>query len=240
MADTAETGVVRRMTLSYAVDLLTTMTAVLICGRLLTPWSDNSGISPILPGELHAAIARFTPFGLWQSYQDTLNGMLRDFAHTVVVGPVPTLLLGLRTIALFLVAAPDALLTVYRQSTGLDAWISVAAAALTFVAFLLMMAGGRLSPARLLLAAMLAPAFASILFWLVQQVLLDAMDILTWFARMAPWCLPCPVLCTLWWVCFPRAPRGAVASLLLFAQQRWAAYAERRIVRPSPAGSRPH
>lgn len=222
MANPAQPGVVRRVALSYATDLLVAFTLVLALGRLLLPAGDSFDSNPILPGSLHAAIARLTPFGLWEAYHNTLLATLRDFSHLSVDGPLSSTLLGIRMLLVFLLAAPNALLTVYEQSEGADAWMSLVAWAVTAIAFVLLLISARPSPARLILAIMFAPLLASVLFWLAQETLLDAMDGVNWFARMTPWLLPCPVVCTLWWVCFPRATRGATASLVLFLQQRLA------------------
>ena len=231
MAALDEPDVFKRMVLAYAADLVTAISVVLICGRLLMPWPDIA-TNPILSDDLLAAIGRFTPFGLWQVYQDTLLDALRNFSHHEVAGPLPALLLGLRTILLFILAVPQALLAAYWQSDGIQTWVPFAAALFTICAFGLVLSSGRPSPARLLVAVMLSPVLTSIVFWLTQQTLLDAVAGLAWFARMAPWCLPCPVVCTLWWLCFPRASHGATASLVLFLQHRWAARARRPAIKP--------
>lgn len=235
-----ESGVARRVALSYAADLLTAISAVLICSRLLTPWPYFEA-HPLLPVTFADAINRFTPFGLWNAYQDVMNGVLQDYIHTGASGPLSATWISLQMIGSLLIAIPEAMLTIFQTSDGIYTWGCVAAFLVTASAFVLSLAGGRPSPLRLFLAAMIAPVLTSALFWLTEQLAIDAVNTLAWFVRMLPWCLPCPVICTLWWICFPRAPHGATVTLVLWLHRGWVAFVRRRRrTTTALVGSRPH
>lgn len=241
MDNSGEAGVVRRVAVSYAADLVALITGVMIGGRLLLPWTDGVASQDMVPWAFADAIDRFTPFGLWHVYRDIVVDAIQAYAHTGAGGPIDAFWVSLQMIGSIFVAIPLSVWTLYQQSDGIYAWGCIGAFVLTLAAFVLSIWGGRRSPARLMLAALLAPVATSLMFWLAQQTMLDAVDGLNWFARMIPWCLPCPVICTLWWVLFPRAPHGATATLLLSLQQFWVSHVRRRkALRHELAGSRPH
>ena len=241
MDGSAESGVIRRVALSYAADLLAAITAVLVCGRVLSPWPLGVASASLVPEAVTDAIQRFTPFGLWQTYDDIVTDAIQTYIHTGASGPLPALWVAVKMVGALFLAIPQAVLTIYQQSVGIYTWGCIAAFLVMLAAFALSLSSGRPSPLRLMLSAVAAPALTSLLFWLAQQTLLDAVSTLDWFAHMVPWCLPCPVICTLWWMLFPRAPHGAAATLVLFVHQCWMTHVwRRRRIRSELVGSRPH
>jgi hypothetical protein len=238
MDNTAEPGVVRRVALSYAADLLAAIIAVLICGRLLMPGANVFAGHAILPYAAADVIDRFTPVGVWHAYQDTAADVVQAYTRGGALGPTDATLLALQLIGSLLLAVPNTILAIVQDSDGIYAWGCVAAFVVTFAAFVVSFSGRRPTLPRLVLAGMVAPVLTSMVFWLAEQTLIDAVNAMDWLVRMIPWCLPCPVLCTLWRVCFPRARHGAIATLLLYLHQGWVTLVRRRI-RPQPVGSRP-
>ena len=235
MADGSEAAALRRMARGYAVDLGVAVVAVLVAVRLLLA-APAVAATPLILAQIAGAVARFTPSGLWELYQDTLSGSLVWLSHGATADPLSSLLLGLRVVATVLLAGPNAMLAAYRFGDGAETWVAIGAGGLTLVCFLLLLFGGRPSPARLLLAAMASPAIVSALSWLVQQILLDALDALAWTAAAAPWCLVCPVLCTLWWAAFPDAEHGATLRLVRSIGRWRGPGAGERTLPPAAAG----
>ena len=243
MADGFEKGALRRLALAYLTDLVMAILVVLVCVRLLTSSPSVSAISSEPFFQFSAAVSRYTPYGLWLTYQDTLGAMLRDFDHTAAAGPFHSLLLGLEVLLLVMLAGPATLFAVYNQSIGLDTWMVMAAAVLTLAIFVMISFAWRPTFPRVVFAAAVSPLIASILFWVMQQLVFDAFDAVTWLAVAAPWCLACPVVCTLWWVLFPHAPHGAAATLLCWVGRLRQPQRRRRPIspiKPSPAGNPPH
>ena len=214
MADGAEAAAFKRMTRGYAVDLGVAVILVLVLARLLLP-SPPESAPPIILAQIAGAVGRFTPDGLWELYLDTVGASLFGFSHDSASGPFTSVWVGLQVIGTILLAAPDTLIAAYRFGSGAETWVTVSAGVSTAVCFVLLLLFGETpSYRRVLLAVLISPAIVSALFWLVQQILLDAFDVLAWGELALPWCLVCPVLCTLWWAVFPDARTGATMSVL--------------------------
>ena len=47
----------------------------------------------------------------------------------------------------------------------------------------------------------------------LQGFMVLMLDAFFWFTTLAPYTVACPVLCTLYWVAFPNAERGATATV---------------------------
>jgi hypothetical protein len=241
MGNSAEPGVVRRAALSYAGDLLVTIVAVLICGRLLMPWPSVFADHAALPYIVADAIDRFTPISVWHAYQDNVLDVVQAYIRGGAAGPMDAAWITLQLAGSLLLSIPNTIVEIFQESDGIYTWGCLAAFVVTFAAFVVSFSGRRPSLLRMVLAGILAPVLTSMVFWLAEQTLIDAVNALGWFERMIPWCLPCPVLCTLWWMCFPRAPHGAVGTLLLNVHQGWVTLMRRRRrIRTELVGSRPH
>jgi hypothetical protein len=204
----------RRVAAAYATDLGLCLALVLIIARLL------GGVGTMTPQttwtiDLHAAVARFTPFGLWEIYRDQAVYAITSLSHRSVSGPGSSMLAGLEVLLQLPLAVPATLDVIWRDTDNASGWATL----IGFVvvaggAFVLMANGGRLSPIRLLLAVVASPLAAAGLFWAVQHTVLDLLDGFDWFAAVAPWFLLCPIICTLYWIVFPQASQGAAAAAL--------------------------
>lgn len=67
---------------------------------------------------------------------------------------------------------------------------------------------------RLLLVSALSPIAVSVVFLALQGFMVLMLDAFVWFTALAPYAVACPVICTLYWVVFPNADRGATVMLL--------------------------
>lgn len=199
---------------AYALDLAVSLTLVLIGLRL---WGAVSAAVPETTWaiNLHAAVARFTPAGLWDIYRDETRMAITELAQQRGAGVLPGVLLGLQLLLRVLLAAPATLAVIWQQTDTFSDWLTLVGFGTILVGtFLVLVTARWLSLARVLVAAVGSPLAAVGLFWMVQQSLLDMVDGFGWFAAVAPWCLLCPVACTLYWVAFPTADHGATVACL--------------------------
>lgn len=204
----------RRFAAAYATDLGLSLALVLITARVL------GGFGTMAPEstwtiDLQAAVARFTPFGLWEIYRDQAGYAIAGMSHRPVTGVGSSMLAGLQVLLQLPLAVPATLDVIWRDTDNPSGWATL----IGFVvvaggAFALVTSGGRMSPFRLLLAVVTSPLVAAGLFWAVQHTVLDLLDGFGWFAAVAPWCLLCPIVCTMYWIVFPQASQGAAAAVV--------------------------
>jgi hypothetical protein len=214
LRDRRRSADLRRFAAAYATDLGLSLALVLIVARVL------GGVGALAPQstwtiDLHAAIARFTPFGLWEIYRDQAAYAIASLSHRSPTGLGSSMLAGLQVLLQLPLAVPATLDVIWRDTDNASGWATlIGFVAVAGGAFALATGGGRLSPVRLLLAAMASPLAATGLFWAVQHTVLDLLDGFAWFAAVAPWCLLCPIACTMYWIVFPQASHGAAAALV--------------------------
>lgn len=218
----------RRIAGAYAIDLAVSLAVVLIGARL---WGVvSTGVPDTTWGiHLHAAVDRFTPAGLWDIYRDATGAAIRDLGQQRGAGAMSNLLLGMRLLFGLLRAAPATLAVIWQQTDTFSDWLTLIGFGTVMAGIFLVLVTGRwLSFTRLLIAAVGSPLAAIGLFWMAEQSLLNMMDGLDWFAAVAPWCLLCPIACTLYWVAFPHAEHGATGAVLRAARRLRVAYQPRR------------
>lgn len=209
----------RQFAAAYGVDLALSMTLVLIAARVWGAFhfDDPQSIWVI---NLQAAVARFTPFALWDVYSEQTQSAIATLAGHVADSGVSGLFIGLQLLCQFILAAPATLGAIWEQSSGVSDWLTfVGFGGVLLATFVLMVKGGQLSLGRLLLAAVISPLAASGLFWTVQHTLLDMLDGFGWLTQMAPWFLVCPAICTAYWLIFPHARHGGATALLRLATE---------------------
>ena len=209
----------RRIVGAYAVDLAVSLALVLIGARL---WGVAAAAAPESAWaiDLHVAVGRFTPAGLWDIYRDEIRVALAALGHAGSAGFLPNVLLSLRLLLYLLLAAPATLVVIWQQTETLGDWVTlIGFGTILFGTFLVLVTGRWLSLTRLLIAAIGSPLIAVGSFWMVRQSLLDMVDGFGWLAAVAPWCLLCPVACTLYWAVFPNADHGATVACLRAARR---------------------
>ncbi len=213
-AEPARFGGVWRVAGAYATDLSVSLLLVITIASLLSP-PGLDGTSLDWLNDLRAAVGRFTPFGLWEVYRGEATMAIASVVYQAGSGALPNLVLGLQALLQITLAAPATLIVIYQQSNSIGDWITLAGfAGLLVVAFLTLLTGCRLSLMRVLLATVASPLAATGLFWMLQHTLLDMLDGLGWLASIAPWCLICPIACTLYWVMLPNAEHGATVTCM--------------------------
>lgn len=204
-----------RFVRAFALDLAVSLVLVLAAVRL---YGIVAGITPDNPwaDQLRLAVTRFTPFGLWDIYSGQLRAAVAETAANPGSSIAIGMLFALRLLYDAAYAAVQTVGQIWQQTATLSDWFTLLgfSGILAISAVVLATGGGRLSVPRLLLAVLVSPLSAIGLFWLAQQTALDALDGFACYAAAAPWCLLCPVACTLYWVMFPGAEHSATVSAL--------------------------
>lgn len=204
-----------RFVRAYALDLAVSLALVLALVRI---WQAIAGTAPDSPwtDQLQLAMRRFTPFGLWDIYSDQLRTSLAETAANPGSDLAYGMLFGIRLLYDVIYAVMQTLGIIWQQTETISDWLTLIgfAGILAITAVVLATGGGRLCLARLLLAMFASPFSAVGLFWLAQQTALDACNGFAGYAAAAPWCLLCPVACTLYWVLFPGAKHSATVTAL--------------------------
>jgi len=199
---------------AYALDLAISLVAVLTAGRLWEIATGSAVPNPLFY-QLEGAVTRFTPFGLWDIYQDQLRNAVFESAAHMGSTALYKVLFGIRLLFDALIAAPQTLQVIWQQTQTPGDWITlVGFGGILAVSFVVLLTGGRLTLLRLTLALVGSPFAAVGVFWIAQQTALDALDGFACYVRVAPWCLLCPVACTLYWVAFPGAEHSATVTIL--------------------------
>lgn len=204
-----------RFARAYAVDLASSLVLVLASARI---WGAIAGTTPDNPWlyQLQAAMTRFTPLGLWDIYSDQLRTAVAETASNPGSAIGYNMLFGLRLFYDLLYAAGQTVEAIWQQTQTASDWLTLVGFTGILAVSMIVLAtgGGQWSLGRLLLAAVAGPLAAISLFWIAQQTALDALDGFAAYAAVAPWCLLCPVVCTLYWVLFPGAEHSATVTCI--------------------------
>lgn len=211
----------RRLLAFFLTDLIASVFVVLMFGWLMQASASDDYLrdAMVTQNDIYISISRFTPHNLVVSYVNTILDMNRsalsandpgdDYAHAVHGAVV--------TVALFIVngarAVPYTMLELFRESSGFAAWIVLAGfAAAVGSVFVALLSTGR-SPSRLMLGIALTPFAVSAVFLTLQGFMVAMLYTFYWFTSLAPYTVACPVLCTVYWIAFPNAERGATATV---------------------------
>ncbi len=204
----------RRFAPAYMLDLAASLLLVLFSARFLGVVATDQAQNPWLL-DLHAAFSRFTPDGLWTTYSEHARTAIINLGHVPGRLVLLNVLFGLRLLWCVLLAVPDTLLSIWAQTETWSDWVTLIGFGMILAAtFVILVAGRRMSLPRLVEAVVASPLAAIAVFWVVQQTVLDILYGFTCFTAVAPWCLLCPVACTLYWVAFPEAEHGATVTCL--------------------------
>ena len=204
----------RRFAGAFGTDLAVSLGLVLITARLLGMFGVGGPKDGWLLG-LHAAVERFTPFGLWDVYRAQIGFAIAELKYLPGTGSFRDLVAALESLSQVALAAPATMLAIWQQTHSLSDWISLAGfVAVLLTLFAAVLLGGRLSLARLAVALIVSPIATAGLFWLAQNTVLDLLDGIGWVAPILPWLLLCPVACAVYWACFPQNEHGAAAAVL--------------------------
>lgn len=210
-----------RMLAHYLTDLAVSVFLVLALGWIVQASADDLSLrnALIAQNDIYRELSRFTPRNLFFDYLGTLDRMMRSaiFGYHQADGLGGAIRQALLTIAELLLnlllAVPRTLMRLYQETGGTAAWIVLAGFGMAVGTIFTCLLRSRRSVARLAVAAVLTPVAMSGVFLLLQAFMLLMLDTFFWFTRLAPYTVVCPVLCTLYWVAFPRADRGATAMV---------------------------
>jgi hypothetical protein len=211
----------RRLLTHYAIDLIASITVVLIFGWLFEASASNTRLqnAVITQNEVYIAISRFVPHSLMSSYFDTVRRMTINMPYSYQIatdfsGTIQHALLRVGELVVNIaLAVPGTLLELYHQTNGIAASVVLAGFSVALVTVFGALFATRTSMWRLILGAAISPLAISVLFLALQGFMIAMLGTFHWFTTLAPYTVACPVLCTLYWIAFPAAERGATASL---------------------------
>jgi hypothetical protein len=211
----------RRVMAHFAVDLAATIGAVLALGWLFQASANEYALRNALvtQNEIYVAISRFTPENLLFSYIYAAGHAVRGqiFTYGPSAGLSDILMAALIAICQMVVnlafAVPRTLSGLYQETSGIAAWIVLAGFGFSAATVIISMFWARASIWRLLVGAAISPVAISVVFLALQGFMVLMLDAFFWFTSLAPYTVACPVVCTLYWVVFPNAERGATAAV---------------------------
>jgi hypothetical protein len=210
----------RRIIGHYLTDLAVSLGIVLVVGWISQASSGEFAIqqASITQNALYVALGHFTPVNVIADYaatiehmRGTLNAGYSGSGLSVAAGQtfvtIGWLLLNI------CLAAPRTLLDLYRETSGIAAWIVLAGFTAAISAVFAWLLTGRFTLWRLVLASAASPLVVSVVFMVLQGFMLMLLGSFYWLTVLAPYAVACPVLCTLYWVVFRHADHGATSSV---------------------------
>jgi hypothetical protein len=211
-----------RMMAQFLIDLAVSVSVVLAFGWFFQASASDLYLREALvtQNEVYVALGRFTPTNLLTAYGTNIYHMTRSliFGFDPADGFLGAAVQAFVTIGQIMMdiglAAPGTMLELYHQTSGLAAQIVLAGFATTIGSVFALLLTSRLSLPRLLLALALSPIAVSVAFLVLQGFMVVMLEAFVWFTALAPYAVACPVICTLYWVIFPNADRGATVMLL--------------------------
>jgi len=210
-----------RLLAQFAIDLTASVLVVLTFGWFFAGSVSNANLhaAVVTQNAIYAAISRFTPQQLVLRYISTVDHLTSNTAYSFQVasnftGTIDHALVAVgRLMVGIALAIPQTLLELFSETSATAArTVSVAfgmALGGVFVALFI----NRTSLWRLLFAAAISPLAISVLFLALQGCMVAILGIFYWFTSLVLYTIACPILCTIYWLVFPNAERGATASL---------------------------
>lgn len=210
-----------RLLASFLTDLVASVVIVLMLGWLVQASAGDDYLrnAMVAQNDIYVSISRFTPHNLATSYVNTVLQMNRNvgFGYQPADGYSGVVQYGLVTVAIVILnvfrAVPDTILELYHETGSPAAWIVLFGFAVGVGSVCVALLAMRGSPWRLFLAIVASPFAISAVFLALQGFMMAMLDTFYWFTSLAPYTVVCPVICTLYWVAFPNAERGATATL---------------------------
>jgi hypothetical protein len=211
----------RRLLAHYVTDLLVSVGLVLAFGWFVQTSASDLYLREALitQNEVYVAISRFTPQNLLASYVSTIVHMTRSviFGISPADGLTSAVTQAFAAIGWLLLdiarAAPNTLIELYQRTSGVAAQIVLAGFGMAIGTVFAWLLAAKVSLWRLMLASALSPIAVSMVFLVLQGFMVLMLDAFFWCTWLAPYAVACPVLCTLYWVAFPNADRGATLSV---------------------------
>ncbi len=205
----------------YTSDMIVSVLVVLTIGWFIETSASSAHLQDavVTQNEIYVAISRFTPHNLARSYIDTVGRMNINLWYSYEIatdfaGAINRAVLMCGEIIVNVgVAVPDTLLQLYRETSGAAARIVLAGFGVALGTVFVALFSTRTSVWRLILACAISPLAISVLFLVLQGFMIAMLETFDWFTTLAPYTVACPILCTIYWIAFPTANRGATATL---------------------------
>ena len=210
----------RRIMGHYLTDLAVSIGIVLLVGWIFQISSDDFAVQQALitQNELYVALGHFTPLNVIADYAATIEDIRRTLnsgnsggGFALAAGEIFATI-GWLLVSICL-AAPRTLLELYRQTSGVAAWIVLAGFTASVSGIFAWLLTGRFTLWRVVLASAAGPLVVSVVFMVLQGFMLMLLGSFYWLTALAPYAVACPVLCTLYWVVFRHAEHGATSSV---------------------------
>ncbi len=201
----------------YLSDLLMSICLALAVGWLFQAATGHIHLrdAMITQNGTYVAISRFTPGNLVASYLDTVERMTQHapasyrladgvgaaIEHTVIM--VAGLLLAI------CVGVPGTLIGLYLAASGIAGWVVLAGFGIAIGAVYHWLRATKITPRRLLVGLALIPLAISVMFIILQALMVVVLATCFWFASLAPFVVAGVVLCSAYWLASPqRRSRG--------------------------------
>jgi len=209
-----------RLLAFFLTDLIASIAVVLMLGWLIQASASDDYIrnAVVAQNDIYVSISRFTPHNLAMSYVDMVGDMNRNVLSGSDAGvsyaeAIDGALVKVATVTVNAVrAVPATIFALYQETSGTAAWIVLFGFGVGLGGVFVALLGRGASPWRLFLAAAVSPFAISAVFVALQGFMAAMLDMFYWFTTLAPYTVVCPVICTLYWVVFPNAERGATAT----------------------------
>jgi hypothetical protein len=212
----------RHLAAHFLTDLLVSVGLVLTLGWLFQASAGDAYLrdAVITQNEIYVAMNRFTPTNLALHYYLTIDHMTRSMS--VIYNPADgapgaaaqAFFAVLRLLLSIGIAIPTTVVELYQETSGTAAWIVLVGFGIALCWVYALLLSAKISLWRLLIALAVTPFAISVVFMLLQVFMAVMLNAFFWLTELAPLAVACPVLCTLYWVAFPRADRGATTMLL--------------------------
>ena len=210
------------MVAHFLTDLLVSVGLVLTVGWLIQVSAADAYLryAVITQNEMYVAMNRFTPANLAVNYYQTIDHMTRymNFSYNPADGApgaiIQAVFAVLRLLLSIGIAIPTTVIELYQETSGTAASIVLVGFCIALCCVYALLLAAKISLWRLLVALAATPFAISVVFMLLQVFMVVMFNAFFWLTELAPYTVACPVLCTLYWVAFPRADRGATAVLV--------------------------
>jgi hypothetical protein len=210
-----------RLLAFFLTDLIASVAVVLMLGWLIQASASDDYLrdAMVAQNDIYVSITRFTPRNLAMSYVGIVGGMNQDVVRGYdsgadTMGAIQGALVAVAMIIVNAVrAVPGTIIELYHETSGPAAWIVLVGFGVGLGGVYLALLGTRASLWRLFLAVAVSPFAISVVFVGLQGFMIAMLDMFYWFTVLAPYTVICPAICTLYWIAFPNAERGAAATV---------------------------
>jgi hypothetical protein len=207
----------RRLMARYLSDLLMSICLALTVGWLFQAATGNIHLrdAMITQNGTYVAISRFTPGNLATSYLDTVEHMTQlvpaSYHLADGVGAVieQTVVMVAGLLLAICVGVPATLIGLYLAAGGVAGWVVLAGFGIAIGAVFNWLRATKITSRRLLVGLALVPLAITVVFIILQALIVAVLATCFWFASLAPFMVVAVMLCSAYWLASPkRRSRG--------------------------------